>query len=96
MNLGRMLALGLITSQITLAMASEITPKSLPELTIYGGNRIPTSKELTNLRINTVKMKVEDNDWKTVLQEQVQINETGPGGPVSLFMRGSNSNQTLF
>lgn len=41
-------------------------------------------------------MKVEDNDWKTVLQEQVQINETGPGGPVSLFMRGSNSNQTLF
>ena len=91
-----MLALGLITSQITLAMASEITPKSLPELTIYGGNRIPTSKELTNLRINTVKMKVEDNDWKTVLQEQVQINETGPGGPVSLFMRGSNSNQTLF
>ena len=96
MNLGRMLALGLITSQITLAMASEITPKTLPELTIYGGNRIPTSKELTNLRINTVKMKVEDNDWKTVLQEQVQINETGPGGPVSLFMRGSNSNQTLF
>ncbi len=96
MKLGRLLALGLITSQVTLAMASGNSPTKLPELTIYGGNRIPTSKELTNLRINTVKLKVEDNDWKTVLQEQVQINETGPGGPISLFMRGSNSNQTLF
>ena len=96
MRLGRLLALGLITSQVTLAMASDNSPKILPELTIYGGNRIPTSKELTNLRINTVKLKVEDNDWKTVLQEQVQITENGPGGTMSLFMRGSTTSQSLF
>ena len=96
MKIGRLLALGLITSQITLAVASEVKPTVLPPLVIYGGNRVPTQKELTNFRVDTVRMKVQDVDWKTVLQEQVQINETGPGGPVSLFLRGSNSNQTLF
>lgn len=96
MKLGRMLALGVILNQAGLALANDVPKTVLPELTIYGGNRIPMTRELTNLRINTVKLKVEDNDWKTVLQEQVQINELGPGGPVSLFMRGSNSNQTLF
>lgn len=96
MKLGRMLALGLILNQAGLALANDVPEAALPELTIYGGNRIPITRELTNLRVNTVKLKVEDNDWKTVLQEQVQINELGPGGPVSLFMRGSNSNQTVF
>ncbi|MEO7560477.1 MAG: TonB-dependent receptor plug domain-containing protein, partial [Nitrosospira sp.] len=96
MKLGRMLVLGVILNQAGLALANDLPKTVLPELTIYGGNRIPMTRELTNLRINTVKLKVEDNDWKTVLQEQVQINELGPGGPVSLFMRGSNSNQTLF
>ncbi|PTR08149.1 outer membrane cobalamin receptor [Nitrosospira sp. Nsp5] len=96
MKSGRMLILGLIVNQAGLALANDVPKTILPELTIYGGNRIPMNQELTNLRINTVKLKVEDNDWKTVLQEQVQINELGPGGPVSLFMRGSNSNQTLF
>ena len=84
-----MLILGLIVNQAGLALANDVPKTVLPELTIYGGNRIPMNQELTNLRINTVKLKVEDNDWKTVLQEQVQINELGPGGPVSLFMRGS-------
>lgn len=96
MKSGGMLILGLIVNQAGLALANDVPKTILPELTIYGGNRIPMTQELTNLRINTVKLKVEDNDWKTVLQEQVQINELGPGGPVSLFMRGSNSNQTLF
>ena len=96
MKLGRMLALGLISNPLGLALANDVSEKALPELTIYGGNRIPTGTELTNHRVNTVKLKVEDNDWKTVLQEQVQINELGPGGPVSLFMRGSNGNQTVF
>ncbi|SEK39945.1 TonB-dependent receptor domain-containing protein [Nitrosovibrio tenuis] len=96
MRLGKMLALGLILNPLGLALANDVPETALPELTIYGGNRIPQGKELTNLRINSIKLKVEDNDWKTVLQEQVQINELGPGGPVSLFMRGSNSNQTVF
>jgi vitamin B12 transporter len=96
MKLGRMLALGLILSQAGLALANDVPKIVLPELTIYGGNRIPLARELTNLRVNTVKLKVEDNDWKTVLQEQVQVNESGPGGPLVVFMRGSNSNQTLF
>lgn len=96
MKLGRMLALGLILNQVGLALANDVPKNVLPELTIYGGNRIPIAHELTNLRINTVKLKVEDNDWKTVLQEQVQVNESGPGGPLVVFMRGSNSNQTLF
>src|SRR5574340_1477633 len=96
MKSGRMLALGLILTPLGLALANDVPETALPELTIYGGNRIPKGSELTNLRINSVKLKVEDNDWKTVLQEQVQINERGRGGPVSLFMRGSNSNQTVF
>lgn len=96
MKLGRMLALGLVLNQTGLALANDIPKTVLPELTIYGGNRIPIARELTNLRVNTVKLKVEDNDWTRVLQEHVQLNESGPGGPVSLFMRGSNSNQTLF
>ena len=96
MKLGRMLALGLILNQAGLALANDVPETVLPELTIYGGNRIPIARELTNLRVNTVKLKVEDNDWKTVLQEQVQVNESGPGGPLVVFMRGSNSNQTLF
>lgn len=98
MKLGKMLFLGLILilNPLGLAAADDVSETSLPELTIYGGNRIPTNRELTNIRINTVKLKVEDNDWKTVLQEQVQINELGPGGPVSLFMRGANSNQVVF
>lgn len=96
MKLGRMLALGLILNQVGLALANDVPKTTLPELTIYGGNRIPTTRELTNLRVNTVKLRVEDNDWTRVLQEQVQLNESGPGGPVSLFMRGANSNQTLF
>lgn len=96
MKSGRLLVLGLILNQAGLALANDVPKTVLPELTIYGGNRIPMTRELTNLRINTVKLKVEDNDWKTVLQEQVQVNESGPGGPVSLFMRGSNSNQALF
>jgi len=91
-----MLSLGLILNPLGLALANDVPVAALPELTIYGGNRIPTDRELTNLRVNTVKLKVEDNDWKTILQEQVQINELGPGGPVALFMRGSNSNQTVF
>ena len=91
-----MLILGVEVNQAGLVLANDVPKTVLPELTIYGGNRIPMTRELTNLRINTVKLKVEDNDWKTVLQEQVQINELGPGGPVSLFMRGSNSNQALF
>lgn len=96
MKLGRMLALGLILNQAGLALANDVRETVLPELTIYGGNRISIDRELTNLRINTVKLKVEDNDWKTVLQEQVQVNESGPGGPLVVFMRGSNSNQALF
>jgi hypothetical protein len=75
MKLGKMLFLGLILilNPLGLAAADDVSETSLPELTIYGGNRIPTNRELTNIRINTVKLKVEDNDWKTVLQEQVQI-----------------------
>lgn len=96
MKLGRMLVLGLILNQAGLAVANDLSKTVLPELTIYGGNRIPLARELTNHRVNTVKLKVEDNDWKTVLQEQVQVNESGPGGPLVVFMRGSNSNQTLF
>src|SRR5690242_16141164 len=96
MKLGRMLALGLVLNPVGLALANDVSESALPELTIYGGNRIPAGTELTNHRVNSVKLKVEDNDWKTVLQEQVQINELGPGGPVSLFMRGSNANQTVF
>jgi vitamin B12 transporter len=94
MKLGKLLCLGLVSNPLCLAVANDVP--ALPELTIYGGNRIPIARELTNHRVNTVKLKVEDNDWKTVLQEQVQINELGPGGPVSLFMRGSNSNQAVF
>ncbi|MDN5935427.1 MAG: TonB-dependent receptor [Nitrosospira sp.] len=96
MKLGRMLALGLILNQVGLALANDVPKTVLPELTIYGGNRIPAARELTNLRVDSVKLRVEDNDWTRVLQEHVQVNESGPGGPVSLFMRGSNSNQTLF
>ena len=98
MKLGKMLCLGLILilNPLGPAAADDVSETALPELTIYGGNRIPANRELTNIRINTVKLKVEDNDWKTVLQEQVQINELGPGGPVSLFMRGSDSNQVVF
>ncbi|MDN5881967.1 MAG: TonB-dependent receptor [Nitrosospira sp.] len=96
MKLGRMLALGLILNQVGLALANDVPKTVLPELTIYGGNRIPAARELTNLRGDSVKLRVEDNDWTRVLQEHVQVNESGPGGPVSLFMRGSNSNQTLF
>jgi vitamin B12 transporter len=96
MKLGKMLALGWILNPLGLAVANDVPQTVLPELIIYGGNRIPKGSELTNLRINSVKLKVEDNDWKTVLQEQVQVNESGPGGPLVVFMRGSNSNQTLF
>lgn len=97
MKLGRLLALGLITSQVALATANAQTvPPKLSEMVVYGGNRIPTTRELTNIRMDKVRLKVEDNDWKTVLQETVQVNETGPGGPVSLFMRGSGSSQTMF
>src|SRR5690348_6760169 len=96
MKLGKMLALGLILNPLGLALANNAPEIALPELTIYGGNRIPMGSELTSHPVNSVKLKVEDNDWKTVLQEQVQINELGPGGSVSLFMRGSNSNQTTF
>jgi vitamin B12 transporter len=96
MRLEKLLCLGLLSHPLSVALANDISGTSLPELTIYGGNRILAERELTNHRINTVKLKVEDNDWKTVLQEQVQINELGPGGPVSLFLRGSNANQTVF
>src|SRR5690242_7175756 len=96
MRLEKLLCLGLLSYPLSVALANDISGTSLPELTIYGGNRILAERELTNHRINTVNLKVEDNDWKTVLQEQVQINELGPGGPVSLFLRGSNSNQTVF
>src|SRR3954453_6689376 len=96
MKLGKMLCLVLVWNPLCLAVANDVAETPLPELTIYGGNRISATRELTNHRVGTVNLKVEDNDWKTVLQEQVQINKLGPGGPVALFMGGSNSNQVVF
>jgi vitamin B12 transporter len=55
MKLGKMLCLGLILNPLGLAAADDVPETPLPELTIYGGNRIPAGRDLTNLRVNTVK-----------------------------------------